>query len=595
MQPAIIALSSVLSILALTAAADDRAVLDTEQVFADFLDAYGAVETIDSGLVSQIEGHDRAVWQRRRDQAGAALDGRLKNLGQERLAPPDVRVVSKMRATFDELSDPGASMTPDRKCADATRPDNGVDILQATLYACFDEIGNHLTFEGERITRGGALQRLQQIEEPARRKALFMAMAPLWEAVNGKNEPDSPYRRMIGMSATAFKNRLSPIAEAAQALNVDARQLEGWLVELLQAWRVANQGSATLEPWDYRFMHAHASRALNTAIPRETLTPLNQRFFGDLGANPQSLGVIFDIAPRPGKAPISYADTVRIGRMIDGKWRPAIARISGSYDQGGLYTLNELTHETAHAVHYMAVRARPAYFWADTLFIEAFGDVPSWSVFEPAWQQKYLGRSVPRADGLRELYSLVMLDVAWGLFELRMLRAPAADPNLLWTVITNRYLGVAPHPELSWWAVRAQLVSNPGYMINYATGAILTAEMRKRTRESIGAFDAGNSQWYAWTSEHLLKYGAELDTAQLLERFLGRPVSPVALVEETFSIGRDGRTELTGVDPWQWGRVQAADAPIRATRPRPLRSFGVDSEAPLLLNDHRVTYPPSTF
>ena len=201
------------------------------------------------------------------------------------------------------------------------------------------------------------------------------------------------------------------------------------------------------------------------------------------------------IAPRPGKAPISYADTVRIGRTLDDKWRPAISRISGSYDHGGLYTLNELTHETGHAVHYLAVRARPAYFWADTLFIEAFGDVPSWSVFEPAWQEKYLGRSVSRADSLRELYSLVMLDVAWGLFELRMLRAPAADPNLLWASITSRYLGMVPHTDFSWWAVRAQLGSNPGYMVNYAVGAMITAEIRNRTRASIGDFDAGNPKW----------------------------------------------------------------------------------------------------
>ena len=521
------------------ALADDRAVLDAEQVFADFLDAHGALETIDSGLRSEIEGNGRDVWLRRRDEARSQLDVRLKNLTSAQLAPADVRVVGKMRGTFNELTDPGASMAPDRKCQDKARLELDADALQTALYACFDQVGNQLTFEGERITRGGALQRLQAIEEPARRKALFMAMAPLWEAVNGSNDPQSPYRRMIGMSATALKSKPSPIGEAAQALNVDARQLEEWLVELLQAWRVANQGSAAVEPWDYRYQHARASRALNASIPREALAKLNDRFFTDLGADPQALGVIFDIDPRPGKAPISYADTVRIGRTLSGMWRPAIARISASYDHGGLYTLNELTHETGHAVHYMAVRARPAYFWADTLFIEAFGDVPSWSVFEPAWQQKYLGRSVPRADGLRELYSLVMLDVAWGLFELRMLRAPAADPNVLWTVITNRYLGVAPHPELSWWAVRAQLASNPGYMINYAVGAIITAEIRKRTRESIGAFDAGNPRWYAWTSEHLLKFGAELDTWQLVERLLGRPLSATSLVEEIESIGRD--------------------------------------------------------
>jgi hypothetical protein len=529
----------VLLLLSLTAVADDRAVLETEQIFADFLDAHGAVETIDSGLVSKVDDDDRATWQRRRDQAHADLDVRLKNLAQEKLSSTDARLVSRMRSTFEELSDPGASMTPDRKCRDATQPEADVHVLKTALYACFDEIGNQLTFEGKRITRGGALQLLQSIDEPGRRKALFMAMAPLWEAVNGKNETDSPYRRMIDKAATAYRNKPSPISEAMQALNVDWRQLENWLTESLDAWRVANQGRAFVEPWDYRYSYARASRALNAAVPREALASLNQRFFADLGANPQSLGVIFDVEPRAGKAPISYADTVRIGRTLDGKWRPAISRISASYDQGGLYTLNELVHETGHAVHYLAVRARPAYFWADTPFIEGFADVPSWAVFEPAWQEKYLQRSVSRADSLRELYSLVMLDVALGLFELRMLRAPAADPNLLWTAITTRYLGIEPHTEFSWWAIRGQLVSNPGYMVNYAVGAMLTAAMRKHTREAIGAFDAGNAKWYPWTSEQLLKFGAELDTAQLLEQFLGRPLSTSALIDEIASTGRE--------------------------------------------------------
>jgi hypothetical protein len=531
--------ATALLLFTFTAAADDRAIIETERIFAEFLDAHGAVETMDSGLKSEIEDQDRAAWQRRRDEARSQLETRLQGLSRKDLTAADTRVVSKMQGTFDELTDPSASMAPDRKCADARRPESDLDVVQTALYACFDEVGNRLPFEGERITRGGALQRLQQLEEPARRKALFMAMAPLWEAVNGRNETTSPYRRMIGMAAAAFKDKPSPIDEAARALNADPQRLGSWLLELLEAWRKANEGTAAIEPWDYRYQHARASRALNSSIPRETLAPLNQRFFADLGADPQSLGVLFDIDPRPGKAPIAYADTVRIGRTVDGKWRPAIARISANYDHGGLYTLNELTHETGHAVHYMAIRARPAYFWTDTLFIEAFADVPSWSVFEPAWQQKYLGPSVPRADSLRELYSLVMLDVAWGLFEVRMLRAPGTDPNALWTEIASRYLGIAPHPELSWWAVRAQLASNPGYMINYAVGAVITAEIRQRTRDSIGAIDAGHPEWYAWTSDQLLKFGAEFDTARLLDRFLGRPLSANALVEEIASIDRN--------------------------------------------------------
>ena len=107
-----LAITTVLTLLALTASADVPAVLETEQIFADFLDAHGAVETIDSGWVAKIDGEDRAVWQRRRDQARAELDARLKKLEDEKLPAPEARVVSKMRGTFNELNDPGAS---DRK------------------------------------------------------------------------------------------------------------------------------------------------------------------------------------------------------------------------------------------------------------------------------------------------------------------------------------------------------------------------------------------------------------------------------------------------------------------------------------------------
>jgi Zn-dependent M32 family carboxypeptidase len=139
---------------------------------------------------------------------------------------------------------------------------------------------------------------------------------------------------------------------------------------------------------------------------------------------------------------------------------------------------------------------------------------------------------VPEAASLRALLSNVMLDVAWALFELRLLRDPGADPNLVWTDITSRYLRIVPHPEVSWWAMRVQLAGNPGYMVNYGLGAVLTAEMRARTIESIGPFDAGNPAWYGWLSERLLRFGSERDTRALMQDLLGRPVSPGALLHQ---------------------------------------------------------------
>jgi Zn-dependent M32 family carboxypeptidase len=120
-----------------------------------------------------------------------------------------------------------------------------------------------------------------------------------------------------------------------------------------------------------------------------------------------------------------------------------------------------------------------------------------------------------------------------------MLRHPGADPNALWTEITSRYLGVAPHPEWSWWAVRVQLVESPGYMVNYGLGAVLTAEMCRHIRESLGPFEIGDPRWYGWVSERPLRYGTERETATLMREFLGRPVSPGVLLEEIRRVGKN--------------------------------------------------------
>ena len=130
------------------------------------------------------------------------------------------------------------------------------------------------------------------------------------------------------------------------------------------------------------------------------------------------------------------------------------------------------------------------------------------------------------------MFGNVILDVAWSLFELRMLRDPTLDPNAVWTDITSHYLHIKPHPEVPWWAMRVQLGGNPGLHGHYGLGAVITAEVRKRTVEVIGPIDAGNPKWYGWTSEQLLVFGSERDTKRLMQDFLGRPLNSAAVLEQ---------------------------------------------------------------
>ncbi|HKS57870.1 MAG TPA: M3 family metallopeptidase [Steroidobacteraceae bacterium] len=504
---------------------------EIEGAYADFNDASGAISLIESGLRDSYEGRTRSEWQRLQQEAREQVLAGLKGLADGSLSPADRRAVEIMRGSLADAAEDG-SLAPVGKCEDAQRKDIDYAAMRVALYACFGALSNSLDFEGQKVTRVGAFDLLTRMNEPERRKKLFMQFVPLWQAINGKSERDSPYRRLIVMAAADARTRGSAIDDAAKTIGARTPEVEKWLEQILEAWRQAS-GDKQMEPWDYRYVGGSTERELGDAIAREAMQPLNERYYRDLGAQLSAWDVIYDLDPRAGKAPLAYTDYVRRGRMRDDKWVPTLVRVSGNYAHGGLGLLNELVHENGHVVHMMALQTRPAFMdLGDALFYEAFADVPSWSVYEPAWQQKYLDRSSTEESSLRALYSSVMLDVAWALFEARMLREPTRDPNVVWTEITSKYLHVKPHPELAWWLVRVQLVDAPGYMVNYGLGAVVTADIRQRIAEQIGPFTTGNERWFPWLSQHLLSSGQTQETAVLLRDFLGRPVSSQPLLDE---------------------------------------------------------------
>ncbi|MGH9503284.1 MAG: hypothetical protein ACRD20_10585 [Terriglobales bacterium] len=528
--------------------ADSRKVAETENIYAQVSDAKTIIGTIDSGLFSSYRGKDRAAWVRVYHTQRRQLVKSLSRLPSRGLSAGDTHAIASMRAQLQSFTENiSASFTPKGNCQDAGREndagrknknkDMDYASLRAALVACFVENDKRMLFEGKSLNRQSALDLLHELKEPERRKGVFLALGPLWHSLNGNDEPDSPYRRLIAMAAADATKNGSEIDHAARDVGVSTAEVERWLEQILDAWRESTSDQP-VEPWSFSFEAAEADRILADSIPLDSLKPINFRFYRDLGADLKQFGVLYDLDARPGKAPLAYTDFVVHGRMIDGVWRPAIARVSAPYAHGGLFVLNELVHENGHAINIMAIRNRPAFSdWPSDLFAEAFADVPGWSTYEPAWQRKYLGRGTPEQVSLRALYAVVVLDVAWSLFELRMLRDPSTDPNLLWSEITSHYLHIIPHPELSWWALRVQLVDSPGYMVNYGLGAVLTADMRQHIREALGPFDTGDPRWYGWLGEHLLQYGSERDTRRVMEDFLGRPVSPQAVLKQIHRLG----------------------------------------------------------
>jgi hypothetical protein len=533
-----------------------------ESLYLDLRDVRDRIDVAGSaGQATTDDGTPVATLARRHAELRRELVARLGAVDSAALVDDDARAFGIMRQVLARELAPLADGVPLAPAATEPAPDcrydaaaigatsRGLDSLRRRIYACFGWAQHRVAVGADTMDRLSLLGALGRTDDPAERRRLFLALEPVWRSVNGDNGPGSPYRRLIALSV---KERPSGGSAASQARRsgVPPDSLEHWLLAILEAWREVNPDSL-IEPWDWYHRTGRPARALGGRISRAGLRDLNARVYGALGADLRALDVRYDLEPREGKTPVAFCTFGARPRLRDGRWTPGRPSVFATYRDGGLDNLAELLHETGHAVHIAAIRTRPAFTdWPDSdPFTEAIADFVALDVSEPAWQQHWLGDSVPLADGLRSRYGGIVLDVAWSLLELHMLRHPTADPNAVWTRLTHDYLRIRPHPELSWWAMRGQLVDSPGYMMNYAVGAILIAAIRARTVAQHGPYFAGDSTWYPWVSSRLFRYGLERPTSEVIEEFLGGPVTPAALLADMRRMKNEGRATspaLTG-------------------------------------------------
>ncbi len=476
----------------------------------------------------------------------AELERDLKQFAPGGLSAADRRAWQVMRRVVGGMpavpggtfGDPSPSDGPAcRPATDRERAERTA--LEARIFGCFAEAAQHVVIDGDTLNRLTVLGLLGTTEDRVRRERLFRALEPIWRSVNGADEPDSPFRRVIPLRRASWRGAATPFAERARSAGLTEAGLERWLMAALEAWR-ATLPDTVLEPWDFYHFVGAPGRRLSPRIPRDSLIPLNRRFYRTLGADVDSLGVRYDIAPRPGKYPTSYTTFGARPVERDGRWFRSEPWIFTSYQTGGFDNLFELLHETGHAVHMAAIRTRPAYAdWPDSdTFTEGIADLASLEVFEPAWQAAFLGDSVSLAESLRAKYGGVILDITWALFEIRVHRPGAPSPNTVWSELTSRYLKIRPHPEWSWWAMRGQLIESAGYMTNYALGAFVVADLRRSLAVRYGPIGTGRGGWYGEVSGRLFRFGLSRPAAQVTREALGRGLGPDALLGDLARIRR---------------------------------------------------------
>ena len=524
--------------------AAERAVTAVEEAYADLRAVADGIELARSrGSEHSLAGEPSGRMGERYATARVRLGALLASAPPQPLAIEDDRALQVMRRAFEHdlpVEAPtapagGSGVEPDchYDAAAVAQGPEGLRALKERIYSCYGRVQEAVVFEGETLDRLTILSLLGRTPDPERRRRLFLSLDPVWRSINGDDSPSSPYRQLVRFSAREWSSSGSPVDASIRALGVDPALMEGWLVSILERWRAVSPWSS-VEPWDYWYLVGEAGRALGSRALLERFREINDRFYASLGADPSSLGIRYDLEPRSGKTPVAFTTFGRRGRMSSGRWQRGEFWVFATYRSGGLDNLSELLHETGHGVHIAAIRARPAFDdWPDSdPFTEALADLVALEIYEPQWQQLYLGRSVALVDALRAKYAGVMLDIAWALFEIRLHKDPQADPNALWAELTRDYLGIAPHPELSWWAMRGQLVDAPGYMMNYAVGAIVVADLRARARGLRGPFTRDDRACYPWLSERLYRFGLARPSREVISAFLGRPLLPQALLDD---------------------------------------------------------------
>ena len=456
----------------------------------------------------------------------------------------DRRALRVMRQVLaDELTDapePPASATviDSAACRYDPRALPGIDSLEGRLYACYGLAAADVVVDGERLDRLTVLGLLGVTDDAARRQRLFLGLNRVWRSVNGDNDSLSPWRELLRRRAQAWRTagRPTPFARRVTELGFSPDTVRSWLVRLLEVWRGTLPDSAR-EPWDLYYGMGGTSRRLSPRIPLDSLRAINDRFYRDLGADAIALNVQYDLEPRAGKDPVAFTTFGARPGWHGGSWRPGAPYISSTYPIGGFDNLGQQLHEMGHAIHIAGIRTRPAFAdWPDAdLFTEAIADLADYEASDGRWQLRYLGDSATTADNRHAQYFGLAVDACWALFEDRMQRDPTLDPNVVWAELTSRYLNVVPHPELSWWGMRGQLIDAPSYLMNYALGAFITADLRARIRAVHGDFTLGDSTWYGFVRDRIYRFGLERSSRRVMEDFLGRPLSPDALLASVSS------------------------------------------------------------
>ena len=473
---------------------------DLEQRFLDLRELHDRLRiAAGRGAEKDTDGAPLAELRTRFAALRRELSAGLRHFDRSKLTRPDQDALQTLIRVLGDGTVPEPERLASRESKEATpdcsydpvalaRRKDGLSPLKDRIYDCYSQAARHVSFEGGSYDRLTILEMAGRAEDPVRRRRLFLALEPVFRSVNGDDGAASPYRAMLPLSAAewakTFADRPQPRGarhrprEAGTVAHLDPRGLA-------RAQRRApssNHGTTSTSA-------TRAAEAWPGACRVERLKPLNDAFYRSLGADVDALAR--PLRPRAARGQdgrgvhrfrrsAAASGTAPGPRASPGSSRPTAP--AGSAISASCCT------RPATRVHIAAIRTRPAYRrLARQRHVHRGARRPGRSRRLRAGVAARLARrrSEPQADSLRTEVRRHRAGRRLGRCS-RCACIATRAPTRIGSGPSSRasYLHVRPHPELSWWALRGQLVDSPGYMMNYALGAIITADLRARCQRA---------------------------------------------------------------------------------------------------------------
>lgn len=524
----------------------------------------------------------RALFQEARDRATESLNGprwleRLRFLRQRmdadqtgpspRADAPDARERKFFweRSAVERWGELLQSVLPDEAARIAERElldlQTRVERAQACAVARIHQ-------DGREVEKSGAeLASLVQLEEDRERRRRA------WEALQrtGQAALDAGFGELV-RRRNAFARRLvsprtaKPYADffemAMERLDLDPAFLTSLFrrirseteerAESLRTEQARSIGVERIEWWDASFVEQREYGAgIDRYFPADRLRATLDQTFAAFGFDLS--GILFDLAPLPGKSPHAFCFTVQAPQLRLPPWEvdPSEAAVTGSdvritanVERDGLPTYETLLHETGHGVHSQSLRGWFSIHRRSphAAFSEGVAQLFGGLVHDSAWLERFgasaggddLSRSrieeFRRHAWKKDLFR-IRLWIALVEFERRLYTEPDPDPDRIWWELMEQWLRLPRRPGLPAYGTVVHFVGHPIYYPNYLMADVAAASLRAALEQRFGAFFGPRStEVGAFLRRTLLAPGNVRPWTELVREVTGDGLDPDPLI-----------------------------------------------------------------